>query len=54
MAVPKQRSLINMINAVEYSTTNASDGNVAELQECLTKFKSVQGMTEQDNGDEGD
>jgi len=54
MAVPKKRSLINMMNAVEYDTTNASDGNVAELQECLTKFKSVQGISEQDAGDEGD
>jgi hypothetical protein len=42
------------MNAVEYNTTNASDGNVAELQECLAKFKFVQGITQQTAGDEGD
>jgi len=54
MALPKQRSLINMMNEVQYNTTDASDGNVAELQVCLTKFKSVQGITQEDAGDEGD
>jgi hypothetical protein len=42
------------MSAVEYNTTNASDGNVAELQKCLSKFKSVEGITQQDAGDEGD
>jgi hypothetical protein len=54
IAVPKKRTLINMMSAVEYNTTNASDGNVAELQKCLSKFTSVEGITQQDAGDEGD
>jgi hypothetical protein len=54
MALPSHRTLINSMNAVEYNTTNASDGNVAELQECLAKFKFVQGITQQSAGDEGD
>jgi len=54
IALPAHRTLINSMNAVAYNTTNASDGNVAELQECLAKFKFVQGMTQQSAGDEGD
>jgi hypothetical protein len=29
-------------------------GTLAELQKCLSKFKSVEGITQQDAGDEGD
>jgi hypothetical protein len=53
MALPSHRTLINSMSAVAYNTTNASDGNVAELQECLSKFKFVQGITQQSAGDEG-
>jgi hypothetical protein len=54
MALPSHRTLINSMSAVAYNTTNASDGNVAQLQECLSKFKFVQGITQQTAGDEGD
>jgi hypothetical protein len=53
-ALPPQRSWNVMMNAVRYDVTTASDANVAALDECLSKFKSVQGTTVQNVGDEGD
>jgi hypothetical protein len=38
---------------VTYQIDKASDADVARLQECLTKFPSVVGVTLQDSGDEG-
>ncbi len=38
---------------VRYNTTNASDANVAQLQQCLQKFPAVLGFTPGDTGDEG-
>jgi hypothetical protein len=51
--LPKQHSVINLMAGVRFNTTNATDANVAELQECVQKFSSVQGFTPGDEGDEG-
>jgi hypothetical protein len=51
--LPKVHSVINLMAGVRFDTTQASDANVAQLQECLQKFSSVQGFTPQDSGDEG-
>jgi hypothetical protein len=52
-ALPKPHTVINLMAGVRFDTTNASDSNVAQLQECLQKFGAVQGFTPQDTGDEG-
>jgi len=39
---------------VVYQINKASDADVALLQECLTKFPSVAGVTLQDSSDDGD
>jgi hypothetical protein len=54
MALPAKHSLINVMYGVRYDTTNSSPANLAELQTCLQKFKSVQGVDPEDAGDEGD
>ena len=36
-----------------YTTTRASDADVAVLEECLAKFSAVTGVTLQDSSDEG-
>jgi hypothetical protein len=41
------------LEQVTYQIDKASDADVARLQECLTKFPSVVGVTLQDSGDEG-
>jgi hypothetical protein len=51
--LPKQHSVINLMSGVRFDTTNANDGQVAELQVCLQKFSAVQGFTPQESGDEG-
>lgn len=50
---PKQHTVINMMNSVRYNTDNATDANVAQLEECLQRFPQVQGITPMDSGDEG-
>ena len=54
MALPAKRSVINMMYGVSYNTTNSSPANEAQLEGCLQKFKSVQGVDPEDAGDEGD
>jgi hypothetical protein len=51
---PKQHTVINMMNSVRFNTDNATDANVAQLEQCLQKFPQVQGLTPMDSGDEGD
>ena len=51
--LPKQHTVLNLMAGVRYDTTDATDANVAQLQECLQKFGSVQGFTPEDTGDEG-
>ncbi len=53
MALPAKHSVLNTMYGVRYNTTNASTAEVAELQECLQKFSSVQGLDPEDVGDEG-
>jgi hypothetical protein len=53
-ALPKQRTWNVMLNAVGFDVTNASDGDTARLEKCLTQFKSVQGVTATEAGDAGD
>ncbi len=51
--LPKGHSVLDEMNAVQYTTTNATPANLAELQTCLQKFKSVVGVNSQDAGDDG-
>jgi hypothetical protein len=53
LALPAKRSAATVIYDIRFDTTNASPANVAELQTCLQRFPSVQGVTPQDTGDEG-
>jgi hypothetical protein len=53
LALPAKRSVLDIMYGVRYDTTNASPAQVAELQECLQKFSSVQGVDPEDAGDEG-
>ncbi len=41
------------LEQVTYQIDKASDADVARLEECLTKFSSVVGVTLQDSADEG-
>jgi hypothetical protein len=52
-ALPKVRTQVTMNSAVTYQTNNASDANLAQLQECLQRFPSVAGMDPEDSGSEG-
>jgi hypothetical protein len=53
IALPAKHSVINMMYGVRYDTTNSSPANLAQLQSCLQKFKSVQGLSPENAGDEG-
>jgi hypothetical protein len=54
IALPAKRSTIDIMYGVSYNTTNSSPANEAQLQGCLQKFKSVEGVDPEDAGDEGD
>jgi hypothetical protein len=51
--LPKGHSVLDEMNSVRYTTTNATPANLAELQSCLQKFKAVVGVNSQDAGDDG-
>jgi hypothetical protein len=53
MALPAQHTVENVMYGVRYDTTNATPANLAELQVCLQRFKSVAGVDPEDAGDEG-
>jgi hypothetical protein len=53
LALPARRTVITMTNGIMFNTTNASPANLAELQTCLQKFKSVVGVQPESAGDEG-
>ena len=53
LALPAKHSVAAVVYDIRFDTTNATPANVAELQVCLQKFPSVQGVTPQDTGDEG-
>ncbi len=50
-ALPPSRKGLDMIYSVRFRTDNASDANLAQLQECLQKFPSVTGIDFEDTGD---
>jgi hypothetical protein len=45
--------VINIMYGVRFDTTNASPGDLARLETCLQKFKSVAGENSEDAGGEG-
>jgi hypothetical protein len=51
--LPRKHTMLNLMAGIRFNTTNATDANVAELQDCVQKFDSVQGFTPGDTGDEG-
>lgn len=52
-ALPHKKNIITMNGAVAYRTDNATDANMAQLQQCLQRFSSVAGMDPEDSGDSG-
>ena len=52
-ALPHKKNMVTMSGAVVYQTNNATDANLARLQQCLQKFPSVAGMDPEDSGDSG-
>ena len=52
-ALPRTRSPATMMYALTYRTDNASDANLAQLQQCVSKFPSVEGISFGDAGDAG-
>jgi hypothetical protein len=52
-ALPHKKNIVTMNGAVAYQTNNATDANLAQLQQCLQRFSSVQGMDPEDSGDAG-
>jgi hypothetical protein len=52
-ALPKKQNPETMVYALTYRTDHASDANLAQLQQCLQKFRSVAGINFQDSGDAG-
>jgi hypothetical protein len=53
LPLPKTQSVLNVMYGIGFDTTNSSPANLAQLQSCLSKFKSVLGVNSQDTGDEG-
>lgn len=49
--LPRVRDAANMIYALRYRTSNASDADLAALQVCLQRFPSVAGIDFEDSGD---
>ena len=52
-ALPRTQTPATMMYALTYHTDNASDANLAQLQQCLQKFPSVEGISFGDAGDAG-
>jgi hypothetical protein len=52
-ALPKKPVGGMMMYALTYRTDKASDANLAQLQQCLQRFPSVEGVDFQDSGDNG-
>lgn len=53
LPLPAKHNVLDIMYGVRFDTTNASPAEVSELQVCLQKFSSVQGVDPQDAGDEG-
>jgi hypothetical protein len=52
-ALPRKQTPATMMYALTYRTDNASDANLAQLQQCLQKYPSVEGISFGDSGDAG-
>jgi hypothetical protein len=52
-ALPAKHSVINIMYGVVFNTTNSSPAQLAQLQTCLQKFKSVEGLDPENAADEG-
>ena len=52
-ALPRKQDPATMMYSLTYRTDNASDANLAQLQQCLQRFPSVQGISFGDSGDAG-
>jgi hypothetical protein len=52
-ALPRKQTPVTMMYALTYRADNASDANLAQLQQCLQRFPSVQGIQFGDSGDAG-
>jgi hypothetical protein len=52
-ALPADLNSPYVFQQLTYTTTKASDADVAVLEECLAKFPAVAGVTLQDSSDEG-
>jgi hypothetical protein len=50
-ALPPGRKGLGMIYSVRFRTDNASDANLAQLQQCLQRFPAVLGIDFEDTGD---
>ena len=50
-ALPRSRKGLDMIYSVQFRTDNASDANLAQLQQCLQKYPAVAGIDFEDTGD---
>ena len=52
-ALPHKKNVVTMSGAVTYQTNNATDANLAQLQQCLQRYPSVAGIDFGDSGDDG-
>jgi hypothetical protein len=52
-ALPSDLSSPYALQQLTYQVNHASDADVAKLETCLAKFRSVAGVTLQDSSDEG-
>jgi hypothetical protein len=52
-AIPRQENPDTAQYALTFQTNNASDANLAQLQQCLQHYPSVAGIDFGDSGDEG-
>jgi hypothetical protein len=52
-AIPRQDNPDTAQYDLTFQTNNASDANLAQLQQCLQRYPSVAGIDFEDSGDEG-
>jgi len=52
-ALPRQKNAVTMAGGVTYRTDNASDANLAQLQQCVQRYSSVAGIDFEDSADAG-
>ncbi len=52
-ALPAGRPAAALSYALRYRTDQASDANLAQLQQCLQKFPAVTGISFEDSGNAG-